>query len=237
MNELNFVFVHQFAAALVDHAGQVGDPDVFAWHSQLDQHTQTRQRGSTCARGHQLHLGDVFVNHFQAVQNRCAHHNGGAVLVVMKDGNLHALAQFALDVKAVGRLDVFQVDATKSGLKRGNDVDQFVGVFFVHLNVKHIDASKLFEQHALAFHDWLGREWTDVTQAQHRCAVGDDGDQIASAGVFIGVVGVFDDFLARCGHTGGVGQRQIVLVEQLLGGLDGNLAGAGELVVFKCCSA
>ena len=28
-----------------------------------------------------------------------------------------------------------------------------------------------------------------------------------------------------------------MLVEQLLGGLDGNLAGAGELVVFECCAA
>ena len=28
-----------------------------------------------------------------------------------------------------------------------------------------------------------------------------------------------------------------MLVEQLLGGLDGNLAGAGKLVVFECCAA
>jgi proline iminopeptidase len=139
--------------------------------------------------------------------------DGGAVLVVVEHRDLHALAQLALDIKAVGRLDVFEVDAAKGWLQRGDDVHQPVEVvLFVDLDVEHVDAGKLLEQHRLAFHHRLGRQRADVAQAQHRRAVGDDRHQVATAGVLEGVVGVFDNFLAGRGNTGGVGQRQIVLV-------------------------
>ena len=207
LHELDFVFVHQLGAAFINHACQVGDPDVFVRHAQLHQHAQTRQGCGPRARGDQLDLGDVFAHHFQAIQDGRTDHDGGAVLVVMEDRNLHALAQLALDIKTIGRFDVFEVDAAKGGLERGDDVDQFVRVFLVHLDVKHIDASELFEQHALAFHDRFGSQWTNVAQAQHGGAVGDDGHQIAPAGVLVGVVRVLDDFFARRGHTGRISQR------------------------------
>ena len=52
----------------------------------------------------------------------------GAVLVVVEDRDLHALAQLALDVEAVRRLDVLEVDAAEGRLERGDDVDQLVEV-------------------------------------------------------------------------------------------------------------
>ena len=152
----------------------------------------------------------------------------------MKDRNLHALAEFALDVKAIGGLDVFEVDAAKSRLQRGDDLDQFVRVFLVDLNVEHIDTRKLFEQNALAFHDRLAGQWANVAQAQHSRAVGHHAHQVTPAGVLEGIGRVFDDFFAGCSHAGRIGQCQIVLVEQLLGGRDGDFAGGGELVVFQC---
>jgi hypothetical protein len=151
------------------------------------------------------------------------------VLVVVEHRDLHALAQLAFDIEAVGRLDVFEVDAAKGGLQRGDDVHQLVEVvLLVDLDVEHVDAGELLEQHALAFHHRLARQRADVAQAQHGRAVGDHRHQVAAAGVFEGVVGVFGNFLARRGNTGRVGQRQVVLVDQLLGGRDGNLAGGGN---------
>jgi hypothetical protein len=50
------------------------------------------------------------------------------------------MAQFFLDVEALGRFDVFEVDATKGGLHSRDDVDQFIGIVFVEFNVKHINA-------------------------------------------------------------------------------------------------
>jgi hypothetical protein len=117
LHKLDLVFVHQFGAAFVDHARQIGDPDVFARDAQLDQQTQTSQGRCACAGGDQLDFLGVFADDFEAVQNGRAHHDGGAMLVVMKDRDLHALAQFALNVEAIRRLDVFEVDATKRRLQ------------------------------------------------------------------------------------------------------------------------
>jgi hypothetical protein len=44
---------------------------------------------------------------------------------------------------------------------------------------------------------------------------------------------VLDDLLAGRGHAGRVGQRQVVLVDHLLGRRDGDLAGNGKLVVLE----
>jgi hypothetical protein len=102
------------------------------------------------------------------------------------------------------------------------------GSVLVDLDVEHVDAGELLEQHALAFHDRLGGQRADVAQAQHGGAVGDDGDQVAARRVFIGVGRVLDDFLAGRGHARRVGQRQVALVGQLLGRRDADLAGRGN---------
>ena len=39
--------------------------------------------------------------------------DGGAVLVVVEDGNVHQFAQPLLDDEAVGRLDVLEIDAAE----------------------------------------------------------------------------------------------------------------------------
>ena len=49
----------------------------------------------------------------------------------MEYGDLQPLAQLAFDVEALGRLDVFQIDAAKGGLERRNDVHQLVLVALV----------------------------------------------------------------------------------------------------------
>jgi hypothetical protein len=112
----------------VDDAGQVGDPDVLARHAQLDQQAQAGQRRGAGAAGDELDLVDALADDLQRVQQRRADDDGGAVLVVVEDRDLHALAQLALDVEAVRRLDVLEVDAAEGGLERGDDVDQLVEV-------------------------------------------------------------------------------------------------------------
>jgi hypothetical protein len=118
------------------------------------------------------------------------------VLVVVKNRNLHPLAQLALHVEAVGRLDVFKVDSAEGGLQRGDHFHQLDGVFLVDLDVEHINTGKLFEQYALALHHRLGSQWADIAKAEHCRAVGDDAHQIAARGVLEGVDGVLDDFFA-----------------------------------------
>ena len=203
MRKHNLVGIHQLGAAFIDNTRQVRHINVLARNAQLDQQPEAGQRRCACARGDQLDFLRVFADHLQRIQNRCTDRDGGAMLVVMEHRNLHALAQLALDIKAVRRLDVFQVDAAKRGLQRGDDVHQLVQVvLFVDLEVKHVNAGKLLEQNRLALHHRLGRQRANVAQPQHRRAVGDDGHQVAARGVLEGVVGVFDDFFARRGDAG-----------------------------------
>ena len=56
LRELRLVLVHQLGAALVDHAGQVGHPDVLARQAELDQQAQAGQRRGAGARGDELDL-------------------------------------------------------------------------------------------------------------------------------------------------------------------------------------
>ena len=155
------------------------------------------------------------------------------MLVVVEDRDLHARAQRALDVEAVGRLDVLEVDAAEGRLERRDQVDQLVEVLLVDLDVEDVDAGELLEQDALAFHHRLGGERADVAEAEHGRAVGDDGDQVAARGVAEGVGRVGDDLLARRGDAGRIGEREVVLVDELLGRGDRDLARRRKLVVVE----
>ena len=219
-------------AALVDDALGVGHVDVLRVHAQGHEDVQAGQGRSACARDGHLHLADGLAHQFQAVDQCRARNDGGAVLVVVEDGDLHLLAQLALDVEALGGLDVFQVDAAQGGFQCADDLDQLVGVTLGQLDVEHVDAGKLLEQAALAFHHRLAGQRADVAQAQHGGAIGDHAHQVAARGVFGGLGGISLDVQARIGHARRIGQRQVTLVGQRLGGTDGDLARRRLSMVF-----
>jgi hypothetical protein len=97
-------------------------------------------------------------HHLESVQYRCADDDGSAMLIVVKDGNLHTGAQRALDDEAFRRLDVLEVDAAERGLEARDDVDELVGIPLVYLDIEDIDAGELLEEHGLAFHHRLRRQ-------------------------------------------------------------------------------
>jgi hypothetical protein len=235
--ELGLVRVHQFGAALPDHAGQVRDPNVLARHTELDEQAQAGERRSAGTGGDELDLQDVLAGDGQAVKQCCADDNRGAVLVVVEHGDLHALAQLALDVEAIRRLDVFEVDAAERRLQRGDHVDQLVEVVLGDLDVENVDAGELLEEHALAFHHRLGGERADVAQSKHRGAIGHHRDEVAARGVAESVALVGGDLLARRSNAGRVGQREVALVGQRFRRRDGHLARRRELVVLQGIAA
>jgi hypothetical protein len=133
---------------------------------------------------------NVLAHQFQCVEQRGAGDDGSAVLVVVKHRNAHALAEFLLDVEALRRLDVFQVDAAQRGLHGSNDLDELVGVALGQFDVEHVDTGKFLEQAALALHHRFTGQRANVAQAQHGRAVGDDRHQIATAGVLMRQAGL-----------------------------------------------
>ena len=157
-----------------------------ALDAQADHQVQAGDGRRAGAGDGDLHLADVLAHQFQAVEQRRGRDDGGAVLVVVEDRDVQPLAQLLLDVEALRRLDVLEVDAAQRGLQRGDDVDQLVRVALGQFDVEHVDAGELLEQATLAFHHRLAGQRADVAQAQHRGAVGDHAHQVAARGVFGG---------------------------------------------------
>lgn len=63
-----------------------------------------------------LDVGDLLVCELEGVEQTGAGDDGRAVLVVMHDGDVHALLHAGLNVEALRGLDVLKVDAAESGL-------------------------------------------------------------------------------------------------------------------------
>ena len=110
----------------------------------------------------------------------------GAVLIVMKDGNVHHLAQALLDVEALRRLDVLEIDPAERRPEVFHRVDEFVRILGPDFQVDRIDVGKALEQHRLAFHHRLGSERAEVAEAKDRRAVGNDRDHVAARRVVVG---------------------------------------------------
>ena len=127
------------------------------------------------------------------VQERGAGDDRGAMLVVVKNGNAKCLAERLLDVEALGRLDVLEIDAANGGLEELAEPDDVVGVLGADLEVEDVDVGKLLEEVRLAFHDRLAGQRTDVAEAEHGGSVRHDGDEVALGRVLIDVVGVVFD--------------------------------------------
>ncbi len=227
------VVVHLLGAPGVDDALDVRHPDVLLRDAQRHQQVEAGKRRRAGARADELDVGGILADHAQAIQDCRADDDRGAVLVVVEHGDLHPLAQLALDVEALRRLDVLEVDAAERGFHRGDDLDQLVRVALVDLDVEAVDAGELLEQHRLALHHRLGRQRTDRPQPQHRRAVGHDADQVAARGQRARLGGVADDLVAGRGHARGIGERQVALIGELLGRRDRDLARRGLAVVFE----
>ncbi len=224
-------FVIAAGAAFIDHALGVHHEDVFTPHAELHHHIDAGK--GRCARARDGHLDriDALAHELQAVEQRGARDDGRAVLVVVEHRDVHALAQLALDVKALGRLDVLEVDAAQRGFERGDDFDELVRVALGEFDVEHVDAGKLFEQAAFALHHGLARERADVAQPEHGRAVGDHAHEVAARGVVEGLGRIGVDVQAGVGHAGRVSEREVALVRQRLGRTHGNFAAHGRAVI------
>ena len=74
------------------------------------------------------------------------------MLVIMHHRDVEFLFQAAFYFETFGCFDILEIDTSESG---GNSLDclnEFVGVFLVHLNIEYIDTSIYFEKQALTFH-------------------------------------------------------------------------------------
>ena len=100
-------------------------------------------------------------------------------------------------------------------------------------DVDRVDVGEALEQHRLAFHHRLGRQRAEIAEAEDRGAVGDDRDEIALAGVIIGVGRILGDRAHRHGDAGRISEAEVALRRHRLGGDDLDLAGPAAGVEFE----
>jgi len=87
-----FLRGHLGGAALVDQPVQITQPDILAPDTQFYQHFQTGNPGRPAAGRHHLDLVERLARHMQRIGRRRADNDGGAVLVVVENRDVHPLA-------------------------------------------------------------------------------------------------------------------------------------------------
>ena len=217
--------VHQPFATLVDKAVDIADPDVLALRAHRHQKIEARDGGRPCPGSDDLDVRKRLAVQEQSVGDGGCDDDGGAVLIVMEHRNLHPGLQLLLDLEALRALDVFKVDAAESRLQRRDRLDHALDGVGCYLDIEHVDAGELLEQDRLAFHHRLGCERADIAETEHGRAVRHHRDQIGSPGERRRFRWISDDLFAGRGHARRIGQREIALVGERLGGLDFELAG------------
>ena len=221
-----FPLVHALFAALIDDPRGVAHDDVVMAHAHPLGEFDAGDGAGPGAVDHHLDVLDVAPGNVQRVKQRGGGDDGGAVLIVMEDRDIHQFPEALLDDEAFRRLDVFQVDAGETGAEMTDAVDEFVDVLGPHLEVDGVDIGETLEQDRLALHHRLGGQRAQVTEPENRRPVGYHRHQIAPHGVVVGLGRIVGDGQTGRGDAGGIGEGQVVLRDQRLGGHDFDLPGA-----------
>ena len=108
-----------------------------------------------------------------------------------------------------------------------------VRIVFGKLDVEDVDAGEFLEEAALALHHRLAGERADVAEAEHRGAVGDDGDEVAARRQFVRLGGIVDDRHAGFGDARRIGEREIALRDHRLRRRDRDFSRRRQPVVFE----
>ena len=114
---------------------------------------------------HHTDFANVFAHNFQCIQKGGARDDRCSVLVIVKHGDLHGLAQCLFDVEAVGGLYVFQIDAAKGRLQQLAQFDDLVRIVSVHLDIKDVDVGETFKKDSFALHNRLAGQSADVAES------------------------------------------------------------------------
>src|SRR5215211_3006315 len=177
-------------------------------------------------------------NNLQRICQRRRRDNGGAVLVIMENGNIQHSLQRLFYIEALRRFYIFKVNAAKGRRNCSYDLDDFIRVMGIYFDIEHINVSKFFKQYTFSLHNWLAGERAAVAESQNGGTVRDDCNQISLGCVLIGVIRILFDLQNRLCNARRVRQTQVTLGIHRLGGHNGNLAGFTlQTMVFKCVFA
>ena len=152
----------------------------------------------------------------------------------MHHRNIEALLQTLFDIEAFWCLDILQVDTTKGGGDTLHGFAELLRILFCHFDIKHVDTTVDLEEQTFTLHHGFAAHGTDVTQAEHGCAVRDHCHQVTLIGVLVGIVGILLNLQTGIGHAGRVGETQVCLCTISLRRLHFDFSRPSTLMIFEC---
>ena len=151
-----------------------------------------------------FYIFDFLSGHLQGIHQSGTGDDSRSVLVVVHDGNVQFFFQAAFDFETFGSFDVFQVDAAESRSDSFHCCNEFFRIFLIHFNIEHVDTCINFEKQSFTFHYGFAAQCAYVTQSEHSCTIGDNGNKIAFSCIFIRILRILLYFKTRLCHTGRV---------------------------------
>src|SRR6202451_7834 len=127
--------VHAFLTTAIDNALRIAQNDVGGLESRRLDQVETGDAGGAGAVADEPRRLNVTPGHMHGVDHARGRDDRGAVLIVMKDGNVHHLAQALLDVEALRRLDVLEIDPPERGPEIFYSVEELVRILGSDLQV------------------------------------------------------------------------------------------------------
>ena len=150
------------------------------------------------------------------------------MLVVVEDRYVERLAQPRFDLEAARSRNVLEVDATETRGDRRDRAHDLIWIGGRKADRPRVDAAELLEQNRLALHHRQSRLRADVSESEHRRAVGDDRDGVFLGGQTPDALGIVGNCAADARNARRVGHREIVARFERHPGRDFELAAAVE---------
>src|ERR1700729_4283703 len=147
--------IHALLTTAIDDAFRVAQDDVGGLESHRLDQVETSDAGGAGAVANEPRVLNVAPGQMHGVDHPRGGDDRGAVLIVMKDRDIHHLAQALFDVEALWSLDVFEIDSAERRPKVSNSVPEFVRILGSDFQVDRIDVGEALEEDSLAFHHRL----------------------------------------------------------------------------------
>jgi hypothetical protein len=107
---------------------------------------QASNAGSASSIQHNFSIFNLATSEVKSVDEACEADDSSPMLVIVEDWDVAEFLEFLFDVEALGRLDVLQVDTTKSTRQKLDAVDELVGVLRVDRQINRFHASELVKE-------------------------------------------------------------------------------------------
>ena len=166
-----FLLLGEVFAVGSDDTARVEHEHVLTLCAERDIELRTHDGGSSGTAYDNLNVLNLLSCHFEGIDEAGAGDDGRAVLVVVHDGDVEALLQTVLNIKALRGLYVLKVNAAKRWSNLLYGFAKLLGVLLCYLYIEHVYAAVYLEQKSFTLHHRLAGHGTNVAKSQHGSTV------------------------------------------------------------------